>query len=218
MANRLGKLCKPWQTIFLGSKITVDGDCSHEIKRCLLLGRKAMTKLDSILKGETLLYCQIPPSHSYDFSSSYIWMWELEHKEGWVPKNWCFWIVVLEKMLKSSLDWRRWNQSILKEINLEYSLEGLVLKLKLQYFGHLMRRADSLEKTLMPGKIEGKRKRGWQKMKWLDGIADSVDMSLSKLQETVSQESLVCCTLQGCKESYIALQLNNNSPIIFFVD
>ena len=102
-------------------------------------------------------------------------MWELDHKEGWVLKNWCFWTVVLEKTLESSLDCKELNQSMLKEINPEYSLEELILKLKLQYFGHLMQRTDSLEKTLMLRKIEGRRRRGRQRMRWLD---DSMEMSL----------------------------------------
>ena len=110
----------------------------------------------------------------------------------------------------------RSNQSILKEINAEYSLEGLMLKLKLQYFGHLMRRADSLEKTLMLGKIEGQRRRGWHRMRWLDGITDSMDMSLSKLQEIVKgKESLVCCSLWGHKESDMTEWLNSKQLIFY---
>ena len=110
-----------------------------------------------------------PSSQSYGFSTSHVWMWELDHKEGWAPKNWCFWTVVLEKTLGRPLKARRSNQSTLKVINPEYSLEGLMLKLKLQHFGHLMRRADSLEKTLMLGKTEGRRRRGWQRMRKFGG-------------------------------------------------
>ena len=118
-------------------------------------------------------------SQSFGFSSSHVWMWESDHKEGWVLKNWCFWPVVLEKILRVPWTARRSSQSILKEISPEYSLEGLMLKLKLQYFGHLMGRTHSFEKTLMLGRIEGRRRRGWQRMRWLDGITDLMDMSLS---------------------------------------
>ena len=112
-----------------------------------------------------------PYSQSYGLSGSYVWMWELDHKEGWVSKNWYFWTVgCWRRLLRDSWRARRSNQSILKEINPEYSLEGLMLKLHLQYFSHLVGRANSLEKTLMLGKIQGKRRRGWQRMRWLDGI------------------------------------------------
>ena len=134
--------------IFLGSKITADGDCNLEIERHSLLGRKAMTNLDSILKNRDITYTG-PSSQSCDFSSSHVWMWELDHKGGWAPKNWCFWTVVLEKTLENPLDCKEIQLVHLKEINPEYSLEGLMLKLKLKlrYFGHLMQRTDSLEKA-----------------------------------------------------------------------
>ena len=121
-------------------------------------------------------------SKGYVFSSSHVQMWDLNYNESWVPKNGCFWTVVLEKTLESPLNARRSNQSILKEISPKCSLEGLMLKLKLQYFVHLMERADSFEKTLMLGKIEGRRRRGQQRRRWLDGITNSMAMSLSKLQ------------------------------------
>ena len=108
-----------------------------------------------------------PSSQSCGFSSSHVWVWELDHKEGWASKNWCFWTVVVEKTLESPLDHRRSNQSIIKEISPEYSLEGLTLKLKLQYFSYLMQGANSLEKTLMLRKTEGRRRRGQQRMRWL---------------------------------------------------
>ena len=124
-------------------------------------------------------------SQGYGFSSSHVWMWELDYKESWVTKNWCFWTAVLEKTLESPLDCKKFkpvhpigNQ----EISTEYSLEGLMLKLKLQYFGRLMGRTDSFEKTLMLGKIEGRRRRRQQRMRQLDGITDSMGLSLGKLQ------------------------------------
>ena len=123
-----------------------------------------------------------PSSQGY---GSHVWMWELDYKESWVPKNWCIWTVVLRRLLTVPWTARRSNQSILKEISPGCSLEGLMLKLKLQYFGHLIRRADSLEKTLMLRKTEGRRRRGWQRVRWLDGITDSVDMSVSQFWELV---------------------------------
>ena len=137
-------------------------------------------------------------------------MWELDHKEGWALMKWCFWIVVLEKVLRVPWNARRSNQSILKEINLEYSLEELMLKLKPQFFGHLMWRADSLEKTLMLGKIEGKRRRGQQRMRLLESITDSMDMSLSKLWEIVEDREAWRATVHGVSKSRTQQWLNNN--------
>ena len=144
-------------------------------------------------------------TQSYGFSNSHLWMWELDYKEGWAPKNWCFQIVVLEKTPESPLQGREIKLVSPKGNQPKYSLEGLMLKLKHQYFGHLMQRANSLEKTLMLGKIEGKRRRVWQRMRWLDSIIDWTDMNLSKLLEIVKEREIWCAIVHGSQKSETSL-------------
>ena len=162
--------------IILGSKITVDTDWSHEIKR--KAWKKSYDKPRQHIKKQRHLFGDKGPSRkSCGFSNSLVWMWESDHKKGWVLKNWCFQAVVLEKTLENPLDSMEIKPVNSKEINPKYLLEGLMLKL--QYFGHLIWRANSLEKALMLGRIESRRRRWWQRMRWLDGIISSIDMSLN---------------------------------------
>ena len=204
MANRWGMSGNSGRLCFPGLKITAD-DCSHEIQRHLLLGRKNVTNLERILKAQTLLYLQRSYSQSYVFSSSHVWLWELDIKESWVLKNWYFWTVVLEKTLERPLDCKD-IQLVHPKGNQSWIFTGRTVA-DTPIFFHLMWTTDSLEKTLILEKIEGRRRGGGEQMIWLlYNITYSMDMSLKKICKLVMDREVCHAAVYGVTENQTCLR------------